>query len=239
MMNNYIYIYNEILQTINLQHNNLFFIYGHGGTGKTFLWNTIISKIRSENKIVLAVASSGIASLLLPKGRTAHSRFRIPLLIDKSSTCHIKKGTHLANLIEKTSLILWNEAPMNNKYCFEALDKTLQDLRHNFDCPFGGMTVVLGGDFRQILPVIPSGTKEQIIDATITNSYLWQHFRVLKLTKNMRLQFLNINDNKQQELTEFSNWILNIGNGTIEGIQDGENDYITWIKIPKKKYSRI
>ena len=58
-------------------------------------------------------------------GRTAHSRFRIPLLIDKSSTCHTKKGTHLANLIEKTSLILWDEAPMNNKYCFEALDKTL------------------------------------------------------------------------------------------------------------------
>ena len=75
--------------------------------GKTYLWNAIITKIRSDNKIVLVVASSRIASLLLPMGRIAHSRFRIPLLIDKSSTCHIKKGTHLANLIEKTSLILW------------------------------------------------------------------------------------------------------------------------------------
>ena len=175
-MNNYIYIYNEILKTINDQHNNLFFIFGHGRTGKTYLWNTIISKIRSDNKIVLAVVSSGIASLLLPKGRTTHSRFRIPLLIDKASTSHIKKGTQLANLKEKTSLILWDEAPMNNKYCFEALDKTLQDLRNNFEQPFGGITVVLGGDFRQILPVIPLGTKEQIIDATVTNSYLWQSF---------------------------------------------------------------
>ena len=85
---------------------------------------------------------------------------------------------------------------MNNKYCFEALDKTLQDLRNNFEHPFGGMTVVLGGDFRQILPVIHSGTKEQIIDATITNSYFWQHFRILTLTKNMRLQ---LSDNTKDE----------------------------------------
>ena len=85
--------------------------------------------------------------MLLSKRRTAHSRFQIPLSVDKSSTCHIKKGTRLANLIEKTSLILWDEALMNNKYCFEALDKTLQDLRNNFEQPFGGMSVILGGDF--------------------------------------------------------------------------------------------
>ena len=181
--NEQLYIYNEILKTINHERDNLFFIFDHGRIGKTYLWNTIISKIRSENKIVLAIASSGITSLLLSKGRIPHSRFRVPLLVDKSSTCHIKKGTQLANLIEKTSLILWDEAPMNNKYCFEALDKILQDLKNNFEQPFRGMTVVLGGDFRQILLVIPSGTKEEIIDATVTNFYLWQHFRILTLTK--------------------------------------------------------
>ena len=107
---------------------------------------------------------------------------------------------------------------MKSKYCFESLDKTLQDLRNNFEHPFRGMTVVLGGHFRQILLVIPSRTKKQIIDATITNSYLWQHFRILTLTKNMRLQLSNNANDEQKELTEFSNWILNIGNGTIEGI---------------------
>ena len=127
--NEQLYIYKKILKTRTSETNNLFFICGHEETGKTYLWNAIIAKIRSNNKIVLAVASSGIASLLLPMGRAAHSRFRIPLLIDKSSTYHIKKGTHLAKLIEKTSLILWDEAPMNNKYCFKALDKILQDLR--------------------------------------------------------------------------------------------------------------
>jgi len=230
------FIYQQILGSLNQQKDNLFFIYGHGGTGKTYLWNAIITKIRSNNEIILAVASSEIASLLLPKGRTAHSRFRIPLSTDKFSTCHIKKGTQLAKLIEKTSLILWDEAPMTNKYCFEALDKTLQDLKNNFEQPFGGMTVVLGGDFRQILPVIPTGTKEYIIDATINKSYLWPHFRVLTLTENMRLKHYNITDEEKTEIAIFSDWILSIGNRTAQGIKDPENEDTTWIKIPEKYF---
>jgi len=46
--------------------------------GKTFLWHTIINRLRSDGLIVLVVASSGIASLLLPGGRIAHSRFKNP-----------------------------------------------------------------------------------------------------------------------------------------------------------------
>ena len=228
------YIYEKIIDSVQSQNQKLFFIYGHGGTGKTYLWNAIISKIRSNNEILLAIASSGIASLLLPKRRTAHSRFRIPLSIDKFSTCYIKKRTQLAKLIEKTTLILWDEAPMNNKFCFEALDKSLQDVRDNCEQPFGGMNVVLGGDFRQILPVIISGTKEHIIDATITNSYLWPYFEILTLTENMGLKQKNISIQEKKEITEFSNWILDIGNGISEGIKDIENEDATWIKIPEK-----
>ena len=69
------YIYDKILNSITNQNNKLYFVYGHGGTGKIYLWNAIISKIRSNNEIILAVASSRITSLLLPKGRTAQSRF--------------------------------------------------------------------------------------------------------------------------------------------------------------------
>ena len=96
------------------------------------------------------------------------------------------------------------------------------------------MTIVLGGDFRQLLLVIPNGTKENIIDATINNSYLWPYFRILTLTENMRLKRYNITDKEKKEITEFSNWILNIGNGTAEGIKDPENEDATWIKIPEK-----
>ncbi|XP_020094143.1 uncharacterized protein LOC109714116 [Ananas comosus] len=72
-------VYRSVLASVYENKGGVFFVYGHGGTGKTYLWQTIIAKLRSEAEIVLAVASSGIASLLLPGGRTAHSRFKIPI----------------------------------------------------------------------------------------------------------------------------------------------------------------
>ena len=59
-------IYDVVLQSVYERTGQCFFVYGYGGTGKTFLWNAIISRLRSEKLIVLAVASSGVAALLLP-----------------------------------------------------------------------------------------------------------------------------------------------------------------------------
>jgi len=61
-------------------------------------------------------------------------------------------------LIE-TRWIIWDETPMMNRMCFEAFDKTLRDVMRtinegNSQQVFGGKVVVLGGDFRQILPVV-------------------------------------------------------------------------------------
>lgn len=176
---------------------------GHGGTRKTFLWNAMIAKLRSQNKIVLAVASSGVASLLLPRGRTAHSRFKIPIDIDETSICNIKRGTMLPDLLIESALIIWDEAPMTHRRCFEALDRTLRDILSetcpaNSIIPFGGKPVVLGGDFRQILPVVPKGSRLAVINASITNSDLWKHVTLLSMNINMRL--LNQPYQKTQEL---------------------------------------
>ena len=70
-------IYNSIMKAVFSESGGMFFVYGHGGTGKTYLYRTILAAVRSKGKIALAVASSGIATLLLPSGRTAHSRFYI------------------------------------------------------------------------------------------------------------------------------------------------------------------
>jgi hypothetical protein len=72
------------------------------------------------------VASCGTAALLLQGGRTTHSRFHIPLILAEHSTCDIKQGSDLAELIIKTSLILRDEAPMANKICFEGLRDILR-----------------------------------------------------------------------------------------------------------------
>ena len=70
------------------------------------------------------MASSGVAAPLLPGGRTAHSRFKIPCEVEDDMICDVSRGTMLSELIELTSLIIWDEALMANRKCFEALDRT-------------------------------------------------------------------------------------------------------------------
>ncbi|XP_071719249.1 uncharacterized protein [Rutidosis leptorrhynchoides] len=71
--------YDQIIKVVDHGKGAVFFLYGYGGTGKTFLWKTLSAALRSKGEIVLNVASSGIAALLLSGGRMAHSRFHILL----------------------------------------------------------------------------------------------------------------------------------------------------------------
>ncbi|CAK8531615.1 unnamed protein product [Lathyrus sativus] len=186
------HIYFDVMDVVERQNGGVFFLYGYGGTDKTFMWNTLAAAIRSKHKIVLPVASSGIASLLLPGGRTTHSRFKILVPTLHSSICNIDKKDDFAELLNITHLIIWDEAPMANRFCFEALDKSLRDIMSEIPQAanklFGGKVVIFGGDFRQILPIVPRGSRSDIIHSTINASYIWDHCKVLKLTKNMRLQ---------------------------------------------------
>ena len=99
-------VYDEILTIVSNEKSGFYFLYGHGGTGKTFIWNALSSALRSQRKIVLNVASSGVASLLLPGGRTTHSRFSIPISITDTSTCNIKHGSFKADRLITSSLII-------------------------------------------------------------------------------------------------------------------------------------
>ncbi|XP_031097065.1 uncharacterized protein LOC116001320 [Ipomoea triloba] len=93
---------------------------------------------------------------------------------------------------------------------------------------FGGKTVVLGGDFRQILPVVPKGTRQDIVSSAINSLYLWNSCKVLKLTKNLRLSTVDAHVDLHS-LTEFANWIANIGDGNIGGPNNGYAE----VQIPK------
>ncbi|CAA0811005.1 Unknown protein [Striga hermonthica] len=145
-------VYSRIMFAVDSGAGGVFFVCGYGGTGKTYLWRTLSAALRSKGKIVLNVASSGIASLLLPGGRTAHSRFRIPISIHENSSCDINQASPLAELIMRCSLIIWDEASMMHKHCFEAVQTSLQGVMgvvdpSNKSKPFGGKPIVFGGDF--------------------------------------------------------------------------------------------
>ncbi|XP_021974636.1 uncharacterized protein LOC110869715 [Helianthus annuus] len=93
--------------------------------------------------------------------------------------------------------------------------------------PFGGNVILFGGDFRQILPVIPKGTITMIVNAYLNSSYIWRYCQVLKLTENMRLR-VGRQETYLKEIKEFAEWILELGDRLLGEQNNDEVD----IEIP-------
>ncbi|GKD91311.1 DNA helicase PIF1, ATP-dependent [Tanacetum coccineum] len=121
-------IYSTVMDAVDKNTGGMLFVYGYEGTGKTYLYKTMSAALSSKGDIVLNVASSEIATLLLEGRRTTHSRFAIPINILEDSMCHIPADSDLADLIRQAKLIIWDEAPMIQSYCYEAFDRTLRDI---------------------------------------------------------------------------------------------------------------
>src|SRR6185295_984761 len=121
---------------------------------------------------------------------------------------------------------------MMHRYAFQAVDRTLRDLMkanhpESEDKVFGGKVIVFGGDFRQVLPVIPKGGRDEIVKACLQYSYLWQHVQMMTLKINMRLfQVVHTEDALLQQ--DFAKWLLQLGGGHLQIVE--ENDDI--IKLP-------
>jgi hypothetical protein len=61
---------------------------------------------------------------------------------------------------------------MQNKEVVEAVDKCLRDIT-KVNRLIGGIPVVLGGNWAQILPVVPRGSRGDIVNARLQQSYIW------------------------------------------------------------------
>jgi hypothetical protein len=180
-------IYDNVIDAVHDPKpvDKTFFVDGLGGAGKTFLYGCLLSKVRSTGDIALSMASSGIVALLLEGGYIIHSRFKIPVAsLCGSSACYVPLNSPQAALIRVARLIVWDEAPMAHKHVFEAMNRTLQHVMGTVDPAlkdmlFGDKVVVMGGDFRQILPVVPWGMRGQIVDASLKRSaVLWHRVKV-------------------------------------------------------------
>ena len=107
-------------------------------------------------------------------------------------------------------LLLIDEATMLDRLQLESLDRTLRDFMGQPDQPFGGKIILLAGDFRQCLPVVPGSTRAQTVSHCLNQSHLWQNFKILRLTENMRVMASG-----NPTLEAFDQWTLGIGNGTV------------------------
>jgi len=90
----------------------LFFIHAAGSCRKTFLYNTIVAKVRRKGQIVLCMASSRIAALLLDGERISYSCFKISLSIHEDSVAKLKCNSYMFPVLQQTKVIIWNEVPM-------------------------------------------------------------------------------------------------------------------------------
>jgi len=91
--------FDTILESIINNQDHLFFIHTAGGCGKTFLCNTIAAKVRRREQVVLYIASSKIAVLLLDRERTSHLCFKISLSINEDSVARLKQNSYIFPVI--------------------------------------------------------------------------------------------------------------------------------------------
>lgn len=215
-------IVDEILNVVQQGVHQSFFVNGPGGTGKTFLYKTLIHTLRGLEKSVPSVASIGIAAKLLEVGRTAHSVFKFPVPLLDTSVSSIRQNSSQADKIRKASIIIWDEVSMVTKDALTVLDRLLRDLSKT-DNIFGGKIIVFSGDFRKILPVVRRGNRTTILETSVESSPLWNSVERIKLQTNIRAA----GD------TEFSSWLLKLGDGSLPIVTDVSPESVS---IPKDCY---
>ncbi|XP_057305225.1 ATP-dependent DNA helicase PIF1-like [Hydractinia symbiolongicarpus] len=187
------------------QNNRLFFIDGPGGTGKTYTYNYIIKELKRRGMKVGTSAWTGIAATLLDGGRTVHSLFRLPVPIVETSTCNVPPTSNHATFLMQQDLYIFDEASMIPKHALQAIETMFRDIS-NVDNLFGGKVILLGGDFRQILPVVKRARPAEIVETCLKSSYIWPTVQVFRLTHNMRA-------GQNQQI--FANWLLQLGDGIL------------------------
>ena len=220
-------VFNDIMKSVNAEKeyknvNNLFFINAAAGTGKTYLYKAILHRIRADDNVVIPISWTGISASLLDGGRTVHSVFKLPVPLNETSTCSLRLQSAEASNIKRAQLILWDEITMAPYYALDAIDTFLKELMNEPELPFGGKIMVFGGDLMQTLPVVKHGDRSAIILQTIKYSRYWYAVKEHTLDRNMRVN---------TDATDYAEWLLKIGRGTLTSEQ-GLNDDL--VEIPNE-----
>ena len=219
-------IYNIITGHIERDEGGLYTFDAPGGSGKTFLSNIILAYIRMNGKIAIATAMSGIAATLLTMGSTFHRRMAAPIPCQATSTSKLKLNSNEARLIKEAALIIVDEVSMMDYKLLDLLDRFLRVLMEN-DTFMGGKLIVLMHDFRQILPVVPRGSRATIVSTSVMSSEAWAQFKSLHLTRNMRVERLiqqaNSSSERIERLRKYSEWLLSAGDGTAPSLIEKNN----------------
>jgi hypothetical protein len=189
-------------RALDQEASRFFFIDGPGGTGKTFVYNTLLHAVRAQGGSFISVAWTGIAAMLLLEGQTSHTGFRIPMNIDETTRLHQDRHSLIWKRVQEATVIIWDEISLVPKDALNAVDYFCRSVTGIAHKPFGNKTVVVGGDFRQCLPIVKHAHRSAIVETCVKFSESWSQVVQFNLTQNMRAPG-----------ARFSEWLLEIGEG--------------------------
>ena len=138
-------------------------------------------------------------------------------------------------------MIFVDEGTMMHGGAYQALNRMLCDIMDT-TVPFGGKVLVVGGDFRQTLPVVAKGGRADVVAASLKSSGLWRHFQVLRLDGNLRVERLlaaegpSASQERRQQLQDHADWMRRIGDGA-EPTYPAQGGYPDSIRIPERYVS--
>ena len=162
------------------------FLTGSAGTGKTYVLNEYIAYLRERKVAVAITASTGIAATHIG-GVTLHSFSGIGIKdhLDYSDLSRIRSKKHIAKNIENTDVLIIDEISMLHKNQLDMVNQVFQFVRNN-NRAFGGIQLILTGDFFQLPPIskLEETTKQKFafmskawLQADLVICYLTDQFR--------------------------------------------------------------
>lgn len=156
---------------------------GAAGTGKTFTLNKFISRAKKRGLNVAVTATTGLAATHL-NGTTIHAWSGMGVHDEITQHMIQKLGKQRQDLINKADVLVIDEISMLHDFRLDMVDEILRKVREN-DVPFGGVQVILCGDFFQLPPVNRNGSRQ---GSFVTSSKVWQQnvFSVCYLEKQYR-----------------------------------------------------
>lgn len=189
------------------------FLTGPGGTGKSFLINYLYTELyRRIGKQVGLTALTGCAALLLhPKAKTIHSwagirlgKDSVPLLVSQ-----IRKNRRAAIRWLKTDILVIDEISMMTPELFEKLDQVARQIRRNDRQPFGGLQLVLAGDFYQLPPISKGEDTVFLFESPLWTQMNLTHYELTEIVRQKDPIFQKIlNQARRGEVTRKSLKIL-------------------------------
>ena len=134
-----------------------------------------------------------------------HSGFKLPMPIVETSTSSMHMNSSEAENFRRAVLIIIDENSGMTTHALRCINLLLKVVQGN-SLPFGGKVIVLGGDFRQTLPVVVRGSRTEIVEVCLKSSTMWPQFHIFKLSENMRTH----------GQARFNQWVLELGEGKLQ-----------------------